>query len=162
MERIWAPWRMTYITATTQEADCIFCRAWKTDDDRERLVLTRQKHALIMLNRYPYTCGHLMVAPQRHTADMDDLSDDELLDLTRGVRRACALLRCVAAPHGFNIGMNLGKAAGAGVEEHLHIHIVPRWNGDTNFMSVTGDVRVIPEGLMEAYDRLFAGLKAGG
>ena len=161
MERIWAPWRMTYISNSVQEEGCIFCRAWEADDDRERLVLLRQRHALIMLNRYPYTCGHLMVAPQRHTAEMDDLSEEELLGLLLGVRRACALLRAVAAPHGFNIGMNLGKAAGAGVEEHLHIHIVPRWNGDTNFMSVTGDVRVIPEGLLEAYDRLAAGLKVG-
>ncbi len=161
MERIWAPWRMTYIRNASPEEGCIFCQAWEANEDRERLVLLRQKHALIMLNRYPYTCGHLMVAPLRHTAEMDDLSDDELLDLIQGVRRACALLRDVAAPHGLNIGMNLGKAAGAGIEEHLHVHIVPRWNGDTNFMSVTGDVRVIPEGLLESYDRLAAGLKAG-
>ncbi len=162
MERIWAPWRMTYISNAPREDGCIFCRARDASDDRERLVLSRHKHALIMLNRYPYTCGHLMVVPLRHTADMDDLSDGELLDLMHGVRRACALLKAVATPQGFNIGMNLGKAAGAGVEEHLHVHVVPRWNGDTNFMSVTGDVRVIPEGLMEAYDRLLAGLGPEG
>lgn len=160
MERIWAPWRMTYITNAAPDDGCIFCRAWAADEDRERLVLLRQEHALIMLNRYPYTCGHLMVAPLRHTAEMDDLSDAELLDLMHGVRRACALLRDVTNPQGFNIGVNLGKAAGAGIEEHLHIHIVPRWNGDTNFMSVTGDVRVIPEGLIATYDRLASGLKA--
>jgi len=161
MERIWAPWRMTYITNSVPDDGCIFCLARDGHDDRERLVLARYEHSLLMLNRYPYTCGHLMVAPFRHTPGMDDLSDEELLDLMYGVRRACALLKQVAAPHGFNIGVNLGKAAGAGVEEHLHVHIVPRWNGDTNFMSVTGDVRVIPDGLLESYDRLAAGLKAG-
>ncbi|MBI2353934.1 MAG: HIT domain-containing protein [Deltaproteobacteria bacterium] len=161
MERIWAPWRMTYVSNTAQEEGCIFCRAWDANDDRERLVLLRGGQSLIMLNRYPYTCGHLMAVPARHTAGLDDLSDNELLELMHAVRRACALLREVARPHGFNIGVNLGKAAGAGVEEHLHIHIVPRWSGDTNFMSVTGDVRVIPDGLLESYDRLAAALKAG-
>ena len=160
MERIWAPWRMTYISNTAHETGCIFCRAGDTDDDRERLVLTRRKYTLTMLNRYPYTCGHMMVAPLRHTAEMNDLNDDELLDLMHAVRSSCDLLREVSKPEGINIGINLGKAAGAGVEEHLHIHIVPRWNGDTNFMSVVGDVRVIPEGLLESYDRLAAILKA--
>ena len=161
MERIWAPWRMTYITNAPPEDVCIFCRAWEANDDRELLLLVRREQSMIMLNRYPYTCGHVMLAPVRHTAGMDDLSDAELLDLMHGVRLACALLRDAAQPHGFNIGINLGRAAGAGVEEHLHVHIVPRWNGDTNFMSVTGDVRIIPEGLMEAYDRLAAAFRAG-
>lgn len=161
MERIWAPWRMDYISNAAPEDGCIFCRAWESSDDRDRLVLARSERTLIMLNRYPYTCGHLMVAPQRHTADMADLPDDELLDLMHAVRRSCALLREVAHPQGVNIGMNLGRAAGAGIEEHLHVHIVPRWNGDTNFMSVIGEVRVIPEGLMESYDRLAAALKTG-
>lgn len=160
MERIWAPWRMDYISNAVQDDGCIFCRASESNDDRDRLVLARSEYSLLMLNRYPYTCGHLMVAPLRHTADMADLSDAELLELIQAVRSSCALLREVAHPQGFNIGINLGKAAGAGIEEHLHVHIVPRWNGDTNFMSVTGDVRVIPEGLMESYDRLAAALKA--
>ena len=155
MNRVWAPWRMTYISNSQQEDGCIFCRAWEKCEDRERLMLIREKNSMTMLNRYPYTCGHLMVAPLRHTAKMGDLSEEELLGLMLGVRKATELLRQVASPDGFNIGMNLGKAAGAGVEDHMHIHIVPRWNGDTNFMTVTGDVRVIPEGLMEAYDRLF-------
>ncbi|RII29394.1 MAG: HIT family hydrolase [Geobacter sp.] len=154
MERIWAPWRMSYISNTEHEDGCIFCLAWESSDDQEKLVLVRRQHSLIMLNRYPYTCGHLMVAPVRHTAEMNDLDDDQVLDLIKGVRQACDLLRKVAHPGGINIGMNLGKAAGAGVEEHLHIHVVPRWNGDTNFMTVTGSVRVIPEGLMESYARL--------
>jgi ATP adenylyltransferase len=159
MERIWAPWRMTYISNAAQEDGCIFCLAGQASNDRERLVLARSEHSLIMLNRYPYTCGHLMVAPLRHTAEMDDLGDDELLDLMNGVRQACAMLREVARPDGLNIGINLGKVSGAGVEDHLHIHIVPRWVGDTNFMTVTGDVRVIPDGLMESYDRLAVAVK---
>lgn len=156
MERIWAPWRMTYVSNETHESGCIFCLAVEGDNDRERLVLARSEYSLIMLNRYPYTCGHLMVAPLRHTAEMNDLNDLELLDLMHAVRRSCNLLREVVSPDGLNVGINLGKAAGAGIEEHLHIHIVPRWNGDTNFMSVVGDVRVIPDGLMESYDRLTA------
>lgn len=160
MERIWAPWRMTYVSNVSPEEGCIFCRAREANDDRERLVLLRREHSLLMLNRYPYTCGHLMAVPVRHVAGMDDLSDEELLELMHGVRRACALLQEVARPQGFNIGINLGKAAGAGIEEHLHVHIVPRWSGDTNFMTVTGDVRVVPEGLLESYDRLAASLRA--
>ena len=156
MERIWAPWRMTYVSNTTHESGCIFCLAAEGDNDRERLVLARSEYTLIMLNRYPYTCGHLMVSPLRHTAEMNDLNDLELLNLMHAVRKSCNLLHEVVSPDGLNIGINLGKAAGAGVEEHLHIHIVPRWNGDTNFMSVVGDVRVIPDGLMESYDRLAA------
>jgi ATP adenylyltransferase len=162
MERIWAPWRMSYVSNSRVDQGCIFCPDSTGRGDRERLILTRSDHSLIMLNRYPYTGGHLMVAPLRHTAEMDDLSDTELLDLLHLVRRARTLLQQVANPDGFNIGINLGRAAGAGVEEHLHIHIVPRWNGDSNFMTVVGDVRVIPEGLMVAYDHLSAALAESG
>ncbi|QEM67888.1 HIT domain-containing protein [Geobacter sp. FeAm09] len=161
MERIWAPWRMAYINNPAPQEGCIFCKAWEENDDRERLVLARSRHSLIMMNRYPYSGGHLMAAPARHVSDMDDLSDAELLDLMQSVRRAHNLLRAVANPQGFNMGINLGKAAGAGIEDHMHIHIVPRWNGDTNFMSVVGNVRVIPEGLMETYDRLSEEITAG-
>jgi ATP adenylyltransferase len=124
--------------------------------DRERLILSRSSNSLMMLNRYPYTGGHLMVAPLRHTAELDELADSELLDLMHMLRNGRSLLQRVVRPDGFNIGLNLGKAAGAGVAEHLHIHIVPRWNGDSNFMTVIGDVRVIPEGLMATYDQLKA------
>jgi ATP adenylyltransferase len=159
MKRIWAPWRMSYISNNTQDQGCIFCRSESTD--RERLILERSNCSLMMLNRYPYTGGHIMVAPLRHTAELDDLTDVEQLDLMHMLRKGRSLLCKVANPDGFNIGINLGKAAGAGVEEHLHIHIVPRWNGDSNFMTVIGDVRVIPEGLMEAYDQLSAALVEG-
>lgn len=159
MERIWAPWRMTYLTSMGREEGCVFCRVRDAiGQDRELLVLERGEHSLIMLNRYPYTCGHMMVVAARHTAELDGLADSELLDLMRGVRRARALLREVAHPDGFNIGVNLGKAGGAAIEEHLHIHVVPRWNGDTNFMATCGDVRVIPDGLLESYDRLHEAL----
>lgn len=155
MERIWAPWRMTYLRTLGHEDGCVFCKARDAvGEDRERLVLLRTEQSLIMLNRYPYSCGHLMVIAGRHTAELDDFSDSEQLDLMCCVRRARALLREVARPDGFNVGMNLGKAGGAAIEGHLHIHVVPRWNGDTNFMSVSADVRVIPEGLFESYDRL--------
>ena len=158
MERIWAPWRMSYVSNNKVDQHCIFCSDGTGRSDRERLILARSDHSLIMLNRFPYTGGHLMVAPLRHTAELDDLSDDELLDLMHVLRRARALLQQVANPDGFNIGINLGRAAGAGVEEHLHIHIVPRWNGDSNFMTVVGDLRVIPEGLMESYDHFVEAL----
>jgi ATP adenylyltransferase len=153
MERIWAPWRQSYVSNSRPADSCIFCPGLAGTGDRERLILARSEHSLMMLNRYPYTGGHLMVAPLRHTGELDDLSDPELLDLMHQLRRGRALLQRVVSPDGFNVGINLGKAAGAGVEEHLHIHIVPRWNGDCNFMTVVGDVRVIPEGLMSAYDR---------
>jgi ATP adenylyltransferase len=147
---------MTYISNHTSDQACIFCPSEIMD--RERLLLARSDHSLLMLNRYPYTGGHLMVAPLRHTAELDDLTDAELLNLMHMLRKGRSLLQRVANPDGFNIGLNLGKAAGAGVEEHLHIHIVPRWNGDSNFMTVVGDIRVIPEGLMAAYDQLSAAL----
>jgi len=162
VERLWAPWRMTYLTAAPSESGCFLCRAWEqSGQDRERLVLSRSEHSLIMLNRYPYTSAHLMVATARHTAELDDLSDRELLDLMQGVRKARALLRTAAGPDGFNIGINLGKAAGAGADDHLHIHVVGRWAGDTNFMPICSDVRVIPEGLIEMYDRFKAALGEG-
>lgn len=153
MERVWAPWRMEYLLNEKSEG-CIFCLAGNRGEERDLLVLKRTPQSLIMLNRYPYTNGHLLAAPLRHTADLDSLSDEEMLDLMRAVRLCRLVLEKVASPQGFNIGLNLGRAAGAGVADHLHFHIVPRWNGDTNFMTVVGDIRVVPEGLLSAYDRL--------
>lgn len=158
MERIWAPWRMSYIKTLNNDEGCIFCAAWNSDNDREKLVLERSEHSLIMLNLFPYTNGHMMAAPKRHTSNLDELSDIELLDLMKTVRRARNLLQKVARPDGFNVGINLGRGAGAGIEDHLHIHVVPRWIGDANFMTVIGDIRVIPEGLMITYDQLFSEL----
>ncbi len=155
MERLWAPWRIEYILNNKPQG-CIFCPIGGAND-RERLILHRSPLSLVMLNRYPYTNGHVMVAPERHTADLDSLSEAEMLDLFRTVRLSRKVLEETAAPQGFNIGINLGKAAGAGVDEHLHIHIVPRWNGDTNYMSVISDLRVMPENLFATYDKLLPG-----
>lgn len=158
MERLWAPWRIEYIL-NEKPGGCIFCPIDGTAD-RERLILYRSPLSLVMLNRYPYTNGHLMIAPVRHTADLDSLSEAEMLDLFEAVRLSRKVLEDVASPQGFNIGINLGKAAGAGVDEHLHIHVVPRWNGDTNYMSVISDVRVMPENLLATYDKLLPGFTA--
>ncbi len=159
MERLWAPWRIEYILAD-KPAGCIFCVGDSRERDRERLILHRGFASLVMLNRYPYTNGHLMVAPYRHTSDLDQLSDAEMLDLFKTVRLCRSILQQTASPQGFNIGVNLGRAAGAGVDEHIHIHIVPRWNGDTNYMSVIADIRVMPENLLTTYDRLLPAFQA--
>ena len=144
---------MEYILNQKQEG-CIFCLDESCDADSTRLVLYRTPLSLVMLNRYPYTNGHLLIAPMRHTADMDSLADDEMLDLFSTLRICRVILQEAANPEGFNVGMNLGRSSGAGIEEHMHLHIVPRWNGDTNFMSVIPDVRVMPESLTATYDRL--------
>jgi ATP adenylyltransferase len=149
---------MEYIVAD-KPAGCIFCVGEAIEGDQERLILHRGANSFVMLNRYPYTNGHLMIAPYRHTADLDTLDEAEMLDLFRTMRLCRAVLERSAAPQGFNIGINLGKAAGAGVDEHVHIHIVPRWSGDTNYMSVLSDVRVMPENLLTTYDRLSQALR---
>jgi ATP adenylyltransferase len=150
MDRLWAPWRMEYLTQSQPE-QCIFCRQ---GNDRELLVLRRTPLVRVMLNRYPYANGHLLVAPNRHSADLGGLSDAEMLAMFRGAALCREVLSRASAPDGFNVGMNLGKAAGAGVEDHLHLHVVPRWNGDSSFMLVVADTRVLPEALLATYDRL--------
>jgi len=156
MKTLWAPWRIEYIRSK-KPSGCIFCLEDHAEKNREHLVLHRTPLSLVMLNRYPYSNGHLLVASHRHVANMNGLSGEEALDLFDLVKLSCNVLSAAATPEGFNVGMNLGKAAGAGVEEHLHIHIVPRWNGDTNFMCVIGDLRVMPENLMATYDALLPG-----
>jgi ATP adenylyltransferase len=158
MDRIWAPWRMAYLANSAEDDRCILCRARDAENDREELVLFRSSNYILMLNRYPYVNGHLMAVPLHHTGNLQELSSNELFDLMEGVRLGQNLLDRAAKPDGYNIGINIGKAAGGGVEDHLHVHIVPRWNGDNNFMAVLADVRVIPEGLLECYDRLSATL----
>jgi ATP adenylyltransferase len=158
MERLWAPWRIDYIL-NEKPSQCIFCVSADKEQDRERLILRRSGLSLVMLNRYPYNNGHMMIAPIHHTADMNELTNAEMLDLFATLRLCHNVLEKTAAPQGFNIGINLEKAAGAGVDDHLHIHIVPRWNGDTNFMSVIGDLRVMPENLHNTYDKLLAGFQ---
>ncbi|MFQ3586854.1 MAG: HIT domain-containing protein [Fimbriimonadaceae bacterium] len=153
-DRIWAPWRLPYIEKATPTGGCIFVDLPAQERDRENLILYRGSTAFVMLNAFPYTNGHLMVAPFRHTADLDDLEDDELLEINVLVASAVRWLREAYRPDGFNIGVNLGSAAGAGIPDHVHWHIVPRWNGDTNFMTTIGEVRVMPQSLADSYDRL--------
>lgn len=153
MSVLWAPWRHEYLTAEKTDG-CVLCAAAGQGVGREPLVLAVTPFSMIMLNRYPYIGGHLMIVPLRHISDPDLLDNEELLDLMHAVRRArSALARCLS-PDGFNIGMNLGRAAGAGLDTHLHIHVVPRWNGDANFMQSIGHTRVISLGLTESYELL--------
>jgi ATP adenylyltransferase len=152
MKSLWAPWRLPYLKGKKATA-CIFCLGAPAGD-RRRHVLHRNRSTFVIMNAFPYSNGHLMVAPYRHVADLDRLSHAVLGELLATTRRAISALEAVYKPDGFNVGINFGKAAGAGIEQHLHLHIVPRWNGDTNFMSTVAGVRVIPEALDHAYDQL--------
>lgn len=152
MEVLWAPWRMEYI-ADPKARGCIFCAALE-GDARDRLVLGTSAASLVMLNRFPYQNGHLMVAPRRHTAALHALPDAEHADLAETLRRSVQTLGEVFRPGGFNVGLNLGACAGAGIAEHLHWHIVPRWDGDVNFMPMLAEVKVVPQHLLTTYDRL--------
>jgi len=163
-ERLWAPWRFSYIAKADESAKegCFFVDLPQQSDDRANLLLSRGQTAFVMLNAFPYTSGHLMVAPYKHTADMAELDDAELLEINQLVAAAVRWITAVYKPQGFNIGVNLGSAGGAGVPTHIHWHIVPRWSGDTNFMTTVGDVRVIPQDLHDSYDLLRAVVEAEG
>src|SRR5947209_13017307 len=153
MERLWSPWRLAYVTsASGQPSGCIFCNT--TEPGREELVLIRGRSAFVILNLYPYNSGHLMVVPHRHVPTLHASTADELAELMHFTRHAEMALADAYKPQGINIGINLGRPAGAGVLDHLHVHLVPRWTGDTNFMSVVGNVRVLPEELGETAKRL--------
>jgi ATP adenylyltransferase len=154
MKNLWAPWRMTYILSNENEGDCIFCPGTDRGEDEERLILYVGSFTMVIMNRFPYNNGHLLVAPVRHVPELEHLSNEETLDLLLMVRKSIGILKRVMNPEGFNVGLNLGRVAGAGMEKHMHFHIVPRWNGDTNFMTVFGDVRVIPEHIKETYRKL--------
>ncbi|MEI8314384.1 MAG: HIT domain-containing protein [Verrucomicrobiota bacterium] len=153
MEQLWAPWRIGYILREKEEG-CFLCRKPQAATDTVNHILIRDRTCFALLNAYPYNAGHLMVVPYKHTSELDDLTEQELADLMMLTRRCKNLLTQALKPDGFNVGINLGQAAGAGVSDHLHIHIVPRWNGDTNFMTVTGDVRVVPQALDAMYATL--------
>jgi ATP adenylyltransferase len=161
-ERIWAPWRLAYIEQATPTGNCIFLDLPAQDNDRDNLLLFRGKTAFVMLNAFPYTNGHLMVAPYKHTADLSELDDEELLEINRLLAKAVHWITEAFRPEGFNIGVNLGSVAGAGIPSHVHWHIVPRWNGDTNFMTTIGEVRVLPQSLADTYDRLKKAIEAAG
>lgn len=153
MERLWAPWRLEYVQGDHPAAGCVFCLGEESDDEG-RLVLHRGAHCFVIMNRFPYSNGHLMVAPRRHIADPGLLDDAEVAELHRLTVACRDVLREVCRAQGFNLGMNLGAVAGAGITDHLHQHIVPRWGGDTNFMPVFADVRVIPQHLEATYRQL--------
>lgn len=153
MKQLWAPWRLQYILEEKLEG-CIFCEKPKEKKDRENLILFRGEQVYIIMNLFPYNNGHLMVVPYQHAEDLDELSEEILHDLIIIARKAEGILKRVFSAQGFNIGINLGKAAGAGIDEHLHIHIVPRWSGDTNFMPVLADIKVIPQHIWATYDLL--------
>ena len=159
-----APWRMDYIRSLEKADDksCFLCAAAAAIDEkekRERLVLWTSAHSVVLINRYPYTIGHLLIAPKAHKAELEELSPDELLDLQTQSLEALKLLKRAQSPQGFNIGINLGRCAGAGLPGHVHQHVVPRWGGDTNFMSVVGDVRVVPQAMSALYDELIKAMR---
>ncbi|MGH2663584.1 MAG: HIT family protein [Actinomycetota bacterium] len=161
MERLWAPWRMEYIGSAREggEQGCIFCEKPKEGDDERVYILARTELSFAILNTYPYNSGHLMVAPFRHEGDLENLKEDELLDLQRLIQRCIKALKEAMQPDGFNLGMNLGLVAGAGIPDHLHWHVVPRWSGDTNFMPVVGETKVLPELLSASYEKVFASIR---
>lgn len=153
MDQLWSPWRLEYILGPKDGA-CVFCAKVQPDDDRAEHVLWRGERAYMALNRYPYNNGHLLILPYAHVASLEDLPAETLTELMLLVNRGLAALREAMRPHGFNIGVNLGRTAGAGIESHVHVHVVPRWGGDTNFMTTIAETRNIPELLDQTFDTL--------
>ena len=157
MDRLWAPWRLSYVANAkppTEHDPCFICQGLAEKNDRDNLLAWRGHKSVVVLNRFPYNNGHLLVAPNAHKAELHELEADEILEMQQTIARLVGLLREMMKPEGFNIGLNLGKVAGAGLPGHLHWHIVPRWNGDTNFMSVLADTRVIVQSLDQFYTYL--------
>ena len=161
MDYLWTPWRYSYVAGVEKPGTCAFCTAASGGNDRECLVVHRAVHHFVILNRFPYTSGHMMVVPYAHIADLEDLPADALAEMMFLGRRAVRHLKLLYRPDGLNLGMNLGQAAGAGIKSHLHLHVLPRWVGDTNFMTVVGETRVLPESLEIAWERLCAAFKEG-
>lgn len=165
MDRLWSPWRAAYVETANERPDLdddtsIFAYLVAQDNDRENLILWRGSEVFVIMNLHPYTNGHLLVLPYRVVADYDALTDAERIALAQTANRCVGWLRTALNPDGFNVGMNLGRAAGAGIPEHLHMHVVPRWSGDTNFMPVTGQTKVIPESLQDTYAKIEAAIAA--
>ena len=152
---LWAPWRLEYIQAADEQEGCVFCLAAEGGDE-EKLVVHRGRRAFVLLNKFPHSSGHLMVAPFRHGTELGDLDDEEALEIHRLATEALEALRATYRPDGSNLGWNLGRVAGAGIVDHVHLHVVPRWSGDTNFMPVLADVKVLPEHLVETRRKLSA------
>jgi ATP adenylyltransferase len=154
MNYIWSPWRMEYIQNNKPEDACVFCMALQQPDCLENLIVRRGEHAFVILNRFPYTSGHLMIVPYNHRASLELLDASTRSEIMELASKAIQVLQQVYGPEGYNLGINIGKVAGAGVAGHVHLHVVPRWGGDTNFMSSLGDTRVLPETLEDTYQRV--------
>lgn len=150
MDKLWAPWRINYIRQNKQKG-CVFCRIRDEKKDKNNFIIFRSQFCFVVFNTYPYNNGHVMVISRRHTDSLEKLSDEEVLDMNKSLIKIKSVLKKVLKPQGFNIGMNIGKTAGAGIEKHLHIHLVPRWTGDTNFMPVISDSKIISQGLNELF-----------
>jgi ATP adenylyltransferase len=160
MNRIWSPWRMKYIEKNEKEDGCVFCNAQASEDSATNLIAFRGARAFVILNLYPYTSGHLMVVPFEHIATLEELKPATRAEMMELTSQCMAVLRKIYNPQGFNMGANVGKAAGAGVPGHVHIHIVPRWGGDTNFMTTLGEARVLPELIEDTYKRIREGFES--
>ena len=156
MDRLWSPWRYQYVSRTVPDSVCVFCEKPAEQKDRENHILYRGEHSFVLLNLFPYTSGHLMIAPYRHVARMGEAGDQALIEMIRLAVDAERALTEVYRPHGLNIGMNLGECAGAGIAGHIHIHVLPRWMGDANFMTTVGETRVLPEDLDTTYERILS------
>ncbi|MHB2154027.1 HIT family protein [Calditrichota bacterium GD2] len=155
MKQLWAPWRMKYIlNEIDKNTGCIFCQFPKANEDEKYLIPYRSKECFVILNKFPYNNGHVMVVPYQHTGDYLELSEEVLLDMQRTIQKTIQVLYAVMHPHALNIGMNLGRIAGAGIDDHLHYHIVPRWDGDTNFMPVIADTKVVSESLEDTFQKM--------
>jgi len=152
MKRLWAPWRIKFVE--TKTAGCVFCSVQKETDGPENLIVFRGKHSFVILNRFPYTSGHLLVVANQHVDSLESLESDTRAEMMELATRGMAVIRSVYQPNAFNVGVNIGEAAGAGITGHVHIHVVPRWTGDSNFMLTLADTKVMPEALEETYSRL--------
>jgi ATP adenylyltransferase len=155
-QRIWAPWRLAYVKDASKDSseECIFCAALEAGDDEANLIVHRGERSFVILNKFPYTNGHLMVAPYEHLATLPGLDAETVAEIMAFAQRAMTVLEERYSPHGYNVGFNQGRVAGAGVEHHIHMHVVPRWGGDTNFMPVLADTRVMPQSLEQSYEAL--------
>jgi ATP adenylyltransferase len=154
VDYLWTPWRYQYVTKGESPSVCVFCTAGGSGDDRKNLIVHRAEHNFIILNRFPYTNGHVMVVPFQHVSNLQDLEEAALHEMMRLARDCEKHLRAIYRPDGLNIGLNLGRSAGAGIADHVHMHILPRWSADTNFMTVTGETRVLPEELPMTWEKL--------
>jgi ATP adenylyltransferase len=154
MDHLWSPWRYRYVSQAVPDEECLFCRIAASKDDKSNYVLLRGEHNYVLLNRYPYSSGHLMIAPYAHVATLEEAQPDTLAEMMKLAQRAEAALRAIYHPGGVNVGINIGKAAGAGVAGHIHMHVLPRWIGDVNFLTAVGETRVLPEDLESSWEKL--------